>query len=387
MRLRMFFCFIAVLALVAAPVLRAEGADFLLRRLADEKGRVPSALEMPKPKVDFSGPKAGLGPLLLKLADTDPVFGRCYRDFLRYLDDLNDRIHAAGGGRWRQQSAMRGAGEFAAAIESLGGRAEVTVKANDVGVDCAGMFAEACRIADEALEASELDLGLHRERMTSLLALGSVAAAANRVMPADYLDEWRERHPEWSTPSETPPPGIPAFIWKGVGLVVPWMYHSGAMPWIDATANPHDAYDVYHFFSHAWMVRFNLYRNRFYRSGWFKKGFEEDELGRMQVRKQLAYADAIGFGYEAMTVVEKSGFIDWTDADDLPPTLKKICSFLHIGGLPVVEAVRDMQINHAGAVFGASMAIAGRPLDAADRSGHRSLLDSFFDGEPLPEVE
>lgn len=385
--MRMFFFISLTAVLLASAPVMASGPDFLLRRLADDKGRVPSALQMPELKVDFSGPKAGLGPLLMRLANEDPVFGEAYRSFLRYLDELNDRIHAAGGGRWRQQSAMRGAGEFARAIELLGGAAKVSVKANDLGVDCAVLFDEACRRADEAIEGSELALGEDRPRIVSLLALGCVAAAANRVMPADYLEEWKTRHPEWTTPPVEPPEGIPAFIWKGVGLVVPWMYHSGAMPWIDATANPHDAYDVYHFFSHAWMLRFNLYRSRYYRSGWFKKSFEENELGRMAIRKNLAYADSIGFGYEAMTVVEKSGFIDWTDTEDLPRPLKKLCTFLHIGGLPVVEAVRDLQINHAGAVFGAAMAIAGRPLVATNRAGHRAVLDAYYGGDPMPEME
>lgn len=380
-----FFLLILATTLPAIAVCHASSdVDFLLRRLSADGGCPPKALAVPRPG-DFydGGPKPGLGPLLLELHAKDPVFRRAYDRFLAWLDELNDRIHEAGGGRFRQQAIMRGTEEFARAIEALGGVAEVTVRANDLGVTWDSLLRQARLFAAASLEEEDRHLdGAERSYLVNLLALAQIAASANQVVPASYRSQWEGRHPELAELPSDPPAELSPKVWALVRSWLPWMYHSGALPWREnVTPNPHDAYDTYHFFSHAWMTHWDLYRQRYFRRRlFFAKDFVESDLGPMQLRRQLARSDFFGFGYELLTMVEKSGFLDFTPASELPDGPRAFCERFGLAGLPVAEALRDMKVNHRGALLGAAMALTGLPLQASDEDDARLMVGRFLDG-------
>lgn len=383
MRVRAFVPFVvtALLLAFAAPVPAAD-ADLILRRLAGD-GAPPAAMAAPSFGGGGEGPKAGLGPLLYRLVTTEPLFARSYPAFLTWLDGVNDEVAAQGGGPFRMQANMRGTESFAAAIQALGGRSDVNVNANGLGITWTALMDRARATADEALRDEGLDLtGDEHVRLCNLLALGQIAALVNRVLPADYLTAWEGRHPDRPQPSAEPPAGVSKMVWKGVCAQIPWMYHAGALPWRDAeSGDEHDFYDTFHFFSHGWLVAWGLHRVRYWNGGLFRRGFQERPLTRGRIRRQLATSDFVGFGYEVMTVVEKSGFIDVTAVDDLPPALGKVARFLHLSGLPVVEAVRDQQINHCGARYGAASQATGLALDPLDMASHKLALDEARLGE------
>ena len=370
------------LLLVVTSCANAGSADYLLRLIVDDKGTPPSALQMPF-KSAVKGPKKGLGPVLHKIATTDPVFREGYYDFLTYLDDLNNRLAEAGGGTFRMQAIMRGAEDFAKAIELMGGSANCEVKANDLGVSWDTMMSQARVFADRSLRNSEHDLSDEEHTfLSNLFALGYIAGASNRVLPDDYIEAWKEKHPEYTEASDEPQGGIKKIIWQGVKEQVIWMYHAGSMPWLDPDSkDPHDYYDTFHFFSHGWMCHFNLYRKKYFKKGLFSKGFAESKLKWSHLRKQFWYSDFIGFGYEVMTVAMSSGFVDVTPTDELPGGLKEVAQFLHIGGLPIVEAIRDTQINRDGAEYGATLAVTFDAVAPSERKLHQQLLTQFKKGK------
>ena len=373
---------IVSLIFVITSCANAGGADYLLRLIVDEDGTPPSALQMPY-KSSVKGPKKGLGPVLHKITTTDPVFRQGYYDFLTYLDDLNSRLAEAGGGAFRMQAIMRGAEDFAKAIELMGGSSSCEVKANDLGVSWDTMMSQARVFADRSLRSSEHELtDSEHAFLTNLFALGYITAASNRVLPDDYVAAWREKHTEYAEPSDEPQAGLKKIIWQGVKEQIIWMYHAGSMPWLDPTSNDaHDYYDTFHFFSHGWMCHYNLYRKKYFKKGLFNKGFAESKLKWSHLRKQFMYSDFIGFGYEVMTVAMASGFMDVTPTEELPSGLKEVAQFLHIGGLPVVEAIRDTQINRDGSEYGATLAVTCDTVDPTERELHEQLLKSFKKGK------
>ena len=212
---------------------------------------------MPDQIIDVAGPKAGLGPLLAEMSTTVPAFRRAYLGFLRYLDDLNTRLAAAGGGPFRMSASNPGQPYYARAIEALGGMGKVVVKSNQIGVTADSLMDTARRFAAEAIAAEgEASGAAGPAPLVDLLALAEIAAVANRVIPADYEREWRRRHPEIRPAPETPPAGIPRSYWDGVRLSLAYMYHAGALPWLNAESeNQLAAFDTDHFFSHAWLVQ------------------------------------------------------------------------------------------------------------------------------------
>jgi len=378
---RRFILGVAILVIVASTA-QADGADYLLRILGGEKGTPPSALELPGFKPSIKGPKKGLGPVLHRAVTEDPVFHQAYCEFLRWLDEVNGRLAQAGGGTFRMQAVMRGAEDFARAIELMGGSASCDIKANDLGITWDTMMTRARVFADRALGQSDLDLSAdERVFLANMFALGSITAAANRVLPDDYLAEWEARHPDRPQPPLEPQGGIKKMIWEGVRLQIPWMYHAGSMPWLDpTTTDAHDYYDTFHFFSHAWMSHFNLYRHRYFKKGLFSSGYAPAPITWGRIRGQLWYSNFIGFGYEVMTTALASGLADMTPTDELPPVLQKVARFLHLGSLPIVEAIRDTRINHDGAEFGAALAVTSLALEPSQFDYHDQLLRQFKKG-------
>jgi hypothetical protein len=99
----------------------------------------------------------------------------------------------------------------------------------------------------------------------------------------------------------------------------------------------------------------------------------------MAVRWHLARARAISFGYEAMsTVADDFGFRDITPAECLPDGWRLLCRLLHIDGLPIIEALRDMQTDYAGATYGAALAVSALSLKPSQTRQHALVLDRFF---------
>jgi hypothetical protein len=329
----------------------------------------------------LSGPDGGLRPLLYKMARCDPVFRRAYFGFLRYLDELNTRLEHAGGGRYRLPADIPRMEHYAHAIEAMGGMSRVVVRSNEFGVTWDALMEQARTLVEQSLLEEGLDLDAsERTLLGNLLALAQIAAVSNRVLPAEYVAEWEDRHPGWSRPAEVPPAAIPARIWQRVQNTVPWMYHAGALPWGDPeTANPHGAYDTLHFFTHAWIVNYSLYRHRFCPKRAGGPAFAERGIGGMAVRWQLARARAISFAYEVFsTVADDFGFRDITPTECLPDGWRLLCRFLHIDGLPIIESLRDMQTDYAGASYGAALAVSALSLEPSQTEQQALVLDRFF---------
>jgi hypothetical protein len=353
-------------------------ADYLLHRIANEDGRIPTAFQMPAAVLDTSGPKPGLGPLLARMTERDPVFLGAYIEFLRHLDDLNTRLAQAGGGRFRQQAAMPGLGQFARALEAMGGESKVTPAANGLCVTWDTLMAKSRQLAAAALRSEEVTLHAPERRLVvDLLALGQLAAVSNRVIPSAYVAEWEHRHPDRPRPPSNPPAGVSPAVWHAVRNALPWVYHSGALPWpSNSRGNPHEAYDICHFFSHAWLVYYNLYRDRYAAGATLRRVVLDGEAEKIRVRVELARSTALGVGYEVATTfaLARTGFADITSAEHLPESLKLLCRCLHVPGLPVVEAVRDIRMDHAGAVYGAALFLSGLPLAPSEVNRHTLVV-------------
>jgi hypothetical protein len=319
------------------------------------------------------------------MAERDPVFRKSYFDFLRYLDELNNRVAAAGGGLYRQEAGLKGVEPFALAIEAMDGTNHMVVTSNDLGVTCDSMMDEARRLAARYLAEEGLRLSDdERVFLTNLLALAQIAAACNRVIPPDYLSEWELRHPDRPKPPKTPAASVPETIWTLVRRELPWMYHSGAIPWRDPhSTNPHEAYDTFHFFSHAWMANYGIYRQRFAgRFPWLRPS-ATGRAARKLVRRELVRSLVISCGYEVITMfaVVRSGFGDITSADCLPGLAGRFCRSLGISGLPIIEGLRDVRVDYAGATFGAALAVSSRALPASDTPGHAVIIQQFLAGD------
>ena len=189
----------------------------------------------------------------------------------------------------------------------------------------------------------------------------------------------RPLHPEFKLQSATPPDGVSQKIWDAVRLNVPWMYHAGCLPWPESSrGNDHEWHDTSHFFSHAWFAYYDLFRKRHFRKGLVGQGtFATRRLTRGQIRSQLGNTHLMGLGYEFMTMVAKSGFLDLTPVEELPEGLRPIARALGLKSLPVVEAVRDMGVNRAGATFGAALAVSRDPLPATKGALHAEILRKY----------
>lgn len=353
-------------------------ADYLLRRVAYEDGRIPPALQMSLAHLGTCGPKPGLGPLLARMTERDAVFRRAYSEFLRQLDDLNTRLAQAGGGRFRQQAAMSGLEQFARALEAMGGESEVTAAVNELGVTWDTLMEESRHMAAAALRLEGLTLHASERRLVvDLLALAQIAAVSNRVIPSAYVAEWEHRHPDRPQPPSSPPAGVSPAVWRAVRNALPWVYHSGALPWPNnSQGNPHEAYDICHFFSHAWLVYYDLYRGRYAAGATLRRLVLGVDADRIEVRTELARSMALSVGYEAATIfaLARSGFGDITSAQHLPELLKPLCRCLHIPGVPVVEALRDIRLDHAGALYGAALFLSGLPLAPSEVNQHTLVV-------------
>ena len=361
------------------PAAMAEDPGILLRPLARGRTRPPRAVRMPDQIVDVAGPKAGLGPLLAEMSTTVPAFRRAYHGFLRYLDDLNTRLAAAGGGPFRMSASNPGPPYYARAIEALGGMSTVVVKSNQIGVTADSLMDTARRFAAEAIAAEGEASGTDGPApLVDLLALAEIAAVANRVIPADYEREWRRRHPEIRPAPETPPAGIPRSYWDGVRLSLAYMYHAGALPWLNAESeNQLAAFDTDHFFSHAWLVQYGLWRRA--RGG--RAGpallYSWRLTGRTAVVRALAESELAGWGYEVASVASRAGLIERTPRKFLPGPLRTIAGAVGLETFPFVEAVRDLRVGRRGALYGAALAVSERPLRPSAGAQHRRMIDAL----------
>ncbi len=108
---------------------------------------------------------------------------------------------------------------------------------------------------------------------------------------------------------------------------------------------------------------------------------QRDRVARETVRREmLNYAALVGVGYEVEMTSVGSGFLDMTPTASLPSGWRDACRFVGIGGLPVIEAVRDIRINHAGAMFGAALASSGGALRPSDVAADSDRHDLYLSG-------
>ena len=343
------------------------GVDYLLHRLADSKGIPPRALVRPESVIPGAGSKPGIGPLFDKMILQDPVFRRAYYSFLRYADELNTKIAKAGGGPFSMQAAMYGSEEYARSIETIGGKSDVRLTSNAFGVSWDTVMDKARDFAEKSLSTEKLDMTAEeQEELHNLLALAQLAALSNRVMPDDYLADWEKLHPDRLKPPPNPPPGVFGRLWQGVCESIPWMYHAGALPWNKFPAdNPHMAFDFFHFFSHAWIVGYNLYR---------EKHFLGSEMTSEVLHSKIRASIRSSFGHEIFTLIAKQGFLELTPSEYLPNKLYRIAERLGFRGIPGVEALRDIQVGINGAIYGAALAISRQRLKPGDRAIHRYFI-------------
>lgn len=345
------------------------GVDYLLRRLARKDGIPPRSVERPANLIPGSGPKQGVGPLLVKMSQRDPVFRRAYFSFLRYLDQLNTELSHLGEGPFFMQSAMYGAESYAKSIEAIGGKSDVAITSNSLGVTWDSIMDKARDIAVGSLAQESLDLTpREKDELVNLLALGQMAAISNRLIPEEYLEEWEKLHPDRLQPPSDPPSGVLRRLWYAVCESIPWMYHAGAMPWKEFPAdNPHQAFDVFHFFTHAWIVHYNLYRERH---------FQGKDISLEIVERELRASRQTSVAHEAMTLFANQGFLEMTPLEYLPEKLQILSRYLYLRGIPVLEAFRDIRVGNEGAVYGAALAIAGTRLKPSDTDLHTQILNS-----------
>jgi hypothetical protein len=365
---------------VAPPPAPAKGkSGFLLAALSDKKRPAPRPLRMPDRLVPVAGAKMGLGPLLKEMTEKVPAFERAYVGFLRYLDDLNTQLSRAGGGIFRMEASNIGNEYYARSIEIIGGQSRVTIKSNEFGVTWDTLMEKARQLARDSLQQEAVDLSEADGRtLINLIALGQIAAIVNEVIPVEYESEWNSRHPERPRPVETPPKGIPRPYWDGIRNSIPYMYHAGALPWRDAnSANPLEAFDTDHFFSHAWLVNYGLYRFRCLHGGLAEKDSPAKNLGQSIVQRQLAGSELASYGYELLSVFTKAGLIELTAAEHLPGFLRRFCRSLGIKAFPIVESVRDISQGKKGAIYGAALAVSGLPLKPSETLLHQKIIDNL----------
>lgn len=268
------------------------------------------------------------------------------------------------------QAAMYGSEDYARSIESIGGNSDVNITSNSLGVSWDSIMDKARNFAESSLAEEKLDLtARERNELINLLALAQLAALSNRVIPQDYLAEWEKSHPDRLKPPPNPPPGVLVRLWKGICESIPWMYHAGALPWIEFPAdNPHQAYDIFHFFSHAWIVCYNLYWERYFMGANISREIIDNEL-RASKRTSLAH--------EVLTLVAKQGFLEQTPVEYLPDRLQAISRYLYLQGIPVLEALRDIKVGNQGAVYGAALAITGERLKPSDTAVHSRIINTL----------
>lgn len=353
------------------------GVDYLLSRLADEKGVPPRAVANPETIVPGPGSKAGIGPLFDRMIQKDPVFRRAYFSFLSDMDGLNAKIAEEAGGHFFMQAAMYGSEEYSRSIEAIGGTSDVQLTSNAFGVTWDSVMDRARGFAQESLSREKLDLTEEeRTEVINLLSLAQLAALSNRVMPDDYLAEWEKRHPERLKAPPDPPQGVLTRIWQGVCESIPWMYHAGALPWKEFPAdNPHMAYDFFHFFSHAWIVCYNLYREKY---------FLGCTITQELIDSEIRASKRVSFGHEIFTLIAKQGFLEITPVDYLPENLREMSHFLNLKGLPFAEAIRDISVGMDGAVYGAALAVSRQRLKPGDRTVHACFVRIPQPGQNKP---
>jgi len=367
------------LTIASPPRPDPSEADFLLRLLAGDKGSPPGAIALPRHLRHDAGPKMGLGPLLDRMARQTPVFRRAYISFLRYLDQVNSRLDAAGGGRFRTEASNLGHEYYARAIEAMGGKSTMNVKSNTFGVTWDSLMDEARFFAADSLRQENVRLSEEETaELANVLALAEIAAVANQVIPEDYLSEWEIRHPERPYPPERPMWGLPKIYWEPLRESIPWMYHAGALPWRDpAASNPLAAFETYHFFSHAWLVCFDLYRARYFKTGVLNRSFGQKSPGWWGIAKEIMVSKASTIGYELLTIPIKSGVLEITSLEALPGPIKSICRLFGFKGMVAVESFRDYAVGGEGAAYGAALALSRLPLKPSDGRLHRLIIDGL----------
>jgi len=354
-------------------------ADFLLRSLAGDKGIPPRAIALPRQLRHDAGPKMGLGPLLDRMAGQIPVFRRAYISFLRYLDEVNARLDAAGGGRFRTEASNLGHEYYARAIEAMGGKSTMNVKSNTLGLTWDSLMDKARLFAVDSLRQENVRLSEEETvELANMLALAQIAAVANQVIPEDYLEVWEIRHPERPNPPERPMWGLPRVYWEPLRESIPWLYHAGALPWRDpASSNPLDAFETHHFFSHAWLVCFDLYRARYFQDGIFHGSFRQKSPGWRRIAQELMWSKASTIGYEILTIPIKGGILEITRLESLPGWIKSACRLFGLKGAIAVESFRDYAVGKEGAAYGAALALSGLPLKPSDGRLHRVIIDGL----------
>ena len=166
--------------------------------------------------------------------------------------------------------------------------------------------------------------------------------------------------------------------WDGVSRSLLYLYHAGALPWFDgASNNPLEAFDTDHFFSHAWLVRYELWRQGQAAAQGPGLSHPMQAAGRTVVVRALARSESASWSYELMSVAMRAGFIERTRREFLPGPLPGFAAWVGLETLPFVEAFRDVEVARRGALFAAALAVTERPLRPSDTALHRRIVDGL----------
>lgn len=372
----------AALILMIIPSFIAGQEDYLLRKLADSSGIPPRALKPLDPLKYYhpEGPKPGLGELLDKISTTDPVFQQAYTNFLRELDNINTQMGESGCGPFRLPSQVQGMEDFTESIVAMGGVTDGRCKSNEFGMSWNKMMEKAFYFSRSALISNQLKLESEElNNLSNLLALAQIAAICNRVIPQSYREEFFTRHPEFPDVQEKAPGGINQKTWIQVKGILPWVYHVGVLPWRQPkTRFPHHFYDTFHFFSHAWMVNYSVYRNRFFPDTQTDVKVFPQPISPRFVKRELNSVIGIAFLYELASTSWKNGLADITPLEELPDNLRNMSAYLKLKGIPVWESYRDIMIDLEGARFGATLALTRKNLRPESITENNSILRQFL---------
>jgi len=365
------------------PSFIAGQEDYLLKKLADRSGIPPRALKPLDPLKFYppEGPKPGLGELLAKIATIDSVFQQAYTHFLRELDNINTRMAESSCGPFRLPSQVQGMDDYSKSIIAMGGVTDGRRKSNEFGMSWNRLMEKASYFARSAILSEKLELKDEEFcSLSNLLALAQIAAICNRVIPLSYREEFFARHPEYPDVQEKAPVGINQKTWFQVKGILPWAYHAGVLPWRQLeTKFPHHFYDTFHFFSHAWMANYSLYRNRFFPDVQTDGKFFPQAISPRFVKRELNSVVCIAFLYELASTSWKNGLADITPLEELPVNLRNMGAYLKLKGIPVWEAYRDITIDLDGARFGAALAVTKKNLRPESITENNKILRQFLE--------
>ena len=374
---------VLVLILWLMPMRNFAQEDYLLKKLAEKNGIPPPALKPLDPLKFYppEGPKPGLGELLSKIATIDPVFRHAYTRFLRELDNINTKMAESGCGPFRLPSQVQGMQDYTKSIIAMGGLADASCKSNEFGMSWDKLMKLAFDFSRSALISHHLKLEDEElDNLSNLLALAQIAAICNRVIPQSYRTEFFSAHPKYPDLQEKAPLGINQKTWIQVKGILPWVYHVGALPWRNPeTKFPHHFYDTFHFFSHAWMVNYSIYRNRYFPDA---QTVDKDHLQAISTRfikRELNSVVCIAFLYELASTSWKNGLADITPLEELPDSLRNISAYLKFKGIPVWEAYRDITIDLEGARYGAALAVTKKNLRPESIHENTKILGKFLE--------